>query len=103
LEKIKGEEPWRNLRLFIFIIEWRILMRRIRIKCHYCGEYGSFISEERVEVIPEVNLTMTDMNSLNAIAGVLAADGHFEMADILHHIQSETTKIVKYQEYKGEI
>ena len=31
-------------------------MRRIRIKCHYCGEYGSFISEERVEVIPEVNL-----------------------------------------------
>ena len=68
-------------------------MRRIRIKCHYCGEYGSF----------EVNLTMTDMNSLNAIAGVLAADGHFEMADILHHIQSETTKIVKYQEYKGEI
>lgn len=78
-------------------------MRRIRIKCHYCGEYGSFISEERVEVIPEVNLTMTDMNSLNAIAGVLAADGHFEMTDILHHIQSETTKIVKYQEYKGEI
>lgn len=78
-------------------------MRRIRIKCHYCGEYGSFISEERVEVIPEVNLTMTDMNSLNAIAGVLAADGHFEMADILQHIQSETTKIVKYQEYKGEI
>ena len=78
-------------------------MRRIRIKCHYCGEYGSFISEERVEVIPEVNLTMTDMNSLNAIAGVLAADGHFEMADILHTIQSETTKIVKYQEYKGEI
>lgn len=78
-------------------------MRRIRIKCHYCGEYGSFISEERVEVIPEVNLTMTDMNSLNAIAGVLAADGHFEMADILHNIQSETTKIVKYQEYKGEI
>lgn len=78
-------------------------MRRIRIKCHYCGEYGSFISEERVEVIPEVNLTMTDMNSLNAIAGVLAADDHFEMADILHHIQSETTKIVKYQEYKGEI
>lgn len=86
-------------------------MRRIRIKCHYCGEYGSFISEERVEVIPEVNLTITDMNSLNAIAGVLATDGHFkmaicghfEMADILHHIQSETTKIVKYQEYKGEI
>lgn len=55
MEKIKGEEPWRNLRLFIFIIEWRTLMRRIRIKCHYCGEYGSFISEERVEVIPEVN------------------------------------------------
>ena len=78
-------------------------MRRIRIKCHYCGEYGSFISEERVEVIPEVNLTITDMNSLNAIAGVLAIYGHFEMADILHHIQSETTKIVKYQEYKGEI
>ena len=78
-------------------------MRRIRIKCHYCGEYGSFISEERVEVIPEVNLTMTDMNSLNAIAGVLAADGHFKMAAILHPIQSETTKIVKYQEYKGEI
>lgn len=42
-------------------------MRRIRIKCHYCGEYGSFISEERVEVIPEVNLTMTDMNSLNVL------------------------------------
>lgn len=78
-------------------------MRRIRIKCHYCGEYGSFISEERVEVIPEVNLTMTDMNSLNAIAGVLAANGHFEMADIMHYIQSETTKIVKYQECKGEI
>lgn len=78
-------------------------MRRIRIRCHYCGEYGSFISEERVDVIPEVNLTMTDMNSLNAIAGALVADGHFEMADILHRIQSETTKIVKYQEYKGEI
>lgn len=87
----------------IFIIEGEIYMRRTRIRCHYCGEYGSFISEERVDVIPEVNLRMTDMNSLNAIAEVLAADGHFEMADILHHIQTETTKIVKYQEYKGEI
>ena len=30
MEKIKGEEPWRNLRLFIFIIEWRTLMRRMQ-------------------------------------------------------------------------
>lgn len=78
-------------------------MQRMNIKCCHCGDYTPFITEENIEVIPQVNLTRTDMDSLNAIAGVLAADGHFEMADILHHIQSETTKIVKYQEYKGEI
>ena len=78
-------------------------MKHIRIRCHYCGEYGSFISEERVDVIPEVNLTMADMNSLNAISGVLAASGHLDMANALQHIQSETTKIVNYQEHKGEI
>ena len=79
------------------------MMKRIRIRCHYCGEYGSFISEERVDLIPEVNLMMADMNALNAIAGVLAAHGHLDMANALQHIQSETTKIVKYQEYKGKI
>ena len=98
LEKIKGEEPWRNLRLFIFIIEGDACMQRMNIKCCHCGDYTPFITEENIEVIPQVNLTRADMDILDDIADTLAECGYSGMCGFLHWVQSEVTKIVEYQE-----
>ena len=98
MEKIKGEEPWRNLRLFIFIIEGDACMQRMNIKCCHCGDYTPFITEENIEVIPQVNLTITDMDILGDIAEELAECGCFLAYDFLRRVQSEVTKIVEYQE-----
>ena len=98
MEKIKGEEPWRNLRLFIFIIEGDACMQRMNIKCCHCGDYTPFITEENIEVIPQVNLTRTDMDILGDIAEELAECGCFLAYDFLRRVQSEVTKIVEYQE-----
>lgn len=48
--------------------------------------------------IPHINLTMIDMNSLNAISGFLEHLGYSIMADILYRIQCEVTKIIVFQE-----
>ena len=98
MEKIKGEEPWRNLRLFIFIVEGDACMQRMNIKCCHCGDYTPFITEENIEVIPQVNLTRTDMDILGDIAEELAECGCFLAYDFLRRVQSEVTKIVEYQE-----
>lgn len=39
-------------------------MQRMNIKCCHCGDYTPFITEENIEVIPQVNLTRTDMDIL---------------------------------------
>lgn len=54
--------------------------------------------EENIEVIPQVNLTRTDMDSLGDIAEELAECGCFLAYDFLRRVQSEVTKIVEYQE-----
>ena len=77
-------------------------MRRIRIKCQRCGDYTPFISEENIELIPQINLTMADMNTLNALAEQSAGVGDFELASFLRHIQTEVTKIINYQERQGK-
>lgn len=71
---IKYTEPWRNLRLFIFIIEGDACMQRMNIKCCHCGDYTPFITE------------------------TLAECGCFGARDFLRRVQSEATKIVEYQE-----
>lgn len=75
-------------------------MQRVNIKCCHCGDYTPFITEENIELIPQANLTMNDMNTLNAIAELLASKGNTELASCLTHIQSEVMKIVVYQEGK---
>lgn len=75
-------------------------MQRKNIRCCHCGDYTPFITEENVELIPQANLTMNDMNTLNAIAELLASKGNTELASYLTHIQSEVMKIVVYQEGK---
>lgn len=67
-------------------------MQRMNIKCCHCGDYTQFITEENIEVIPQVNLTRTDMDSLGDIAEALRE------CDFLRRVQSEVTKIVEYQE-----
>lgn len=57
-----------------------------------------FITEENIEVIPQVNLTRTDMDILGDIAEELAECGCFLAYDFLRRVQSEVTKIVEYQE-----
>ena len=47
-------------------------MQRMNIKCCHCGDYTPFITEENIEVIPQVNLTRTDMDGLGDIAEALA-------------------------------
>ena len=37
-------------------------MQRMNIKCCHCGDYTPFITDENIEVIPQVNLTRTDMD-----------------------------------------
>ena len=73
-------------------------MQRMSIKCCHCGDYTPFITEENIEVIPQVNLTRTDMDSLGNIAETLAECGCFGARDFLRRVQSEATKIVEYQE-----
>lgn len=73
-------------------------MQRMNIKCCHCGDYTSFITEENIEVIPQVNLTRTDMDSLGDIAKALRECGCLGMCDFLRRVQSEVTKIVEYQE-----
>lgn len=73
-------------------------MQRMNIKCCHCGDYTSFITEENIEVIPQVNLTRTDMDSLGDIAKALRECGCLGTCDFLRRVQSEVTKIVEYQE-----
>lgn len=73
-------------------------MQRINIKCCHCGDYTPFIAEENIEVIPQVNLTRTDMDILGDIVEALAECGFFCTCDFLRRVQSEATKIVEYQE-----
>ena len=94
----KRTEPWRNLRLFIFIVERDVYMQHMNIKCCHCGDYTPFITEENIEVIPQVNLTRTDMDSLGDIAEALRECGCLGACDFLRRVQSEVTKIVEYQE-----
>lgn len=94
----KNMVPWRNLRLFIFIVEGDACMQRMNIKCCHCGDYTPFIAEENIEVIPQVNLTRTDMDILGNIAETLAECGCFGARDFLRRVQSEATIIVEYQE-----
>lgn len=73
-------------------------MQRKNIKCCHCGDYTPFITEENIKVIPQVNLTRTDIDILGDIAGALAERGCLSACDFLHRVQSEVTKIVEYQE-----
>ena len=73
-------------------------MRRMNIKCCHCGAYTPFITEENSEVIPQVNLTRTDMDILGDIAKAFAECGCLGAYDFLCRVQSEVTKIVEYQE-----
>ena len=93
----KRTEPWRNLRL-LFLSERNIFMQRMNIKCCHCGDYTPFITEENIEVVPQVNLTRTDMDILGDIAETLAECGCLGACDFLRRVQSEVTKIVEYQE-----
>lgn len=67
-------------------------------ECCHCGDYTPFITEENIEVIPQVNLTRADMDILDDIADTLAEYGYPGMSGFLHCVQSEVTKIVEYQE-----
>lgn len=73
-------------------------MQHMNVKCSHCGEYMPFITEENIEVIPQVNLTRTDMDILGDIAEALAECGCLGTCDFLRRVQSEVTKIVEYQE-----
>ena len=73
-------------------------MQRMNIKYSHCGDYTPFIAEENIEVIPQVNLTRTDMDILGDIAEALAKCGCLGACDFLRRVQSEVTKIVEYQE-----
>ena len=73
-------------------------MQRMNIKCCHCGDYTPFITEENIEVIPQVNLTRTDMDILDHIAEALAICDCLCTCNFLRRVQSEATKIVEYQE-----
>lgn len=73
-------------------------MQHMSIKCCHCGDYTTFITEENIEVIPQVNLTRTDMDILSDIAEALRECGCLDVCDFLRRVQSEVTKIVEYQE-----
>ena len=73
-------------------------MQCMNIKCCHCGDYTPFITEENIEIIPQVNLTRTDMNILGDIAEALAKCDCLRTCNFLRRVQSEVTKIVEYQE-----
>lgn len=73
-------------------------MQHMSIKCCHCGDYTTFITEENIEVIPQVNLTRTDMDILGDIAEALRECGCLGACDFLRRVQSEVTQIVEYQE-----
>ena len=73
-------------------------MQRMNIKCCHCGDYTPFIAEEDIEVVPQVNLTRTDMDILGDLAEVLVECGYSGTCGFLHRVQSEVTNIVEYEE-----
>lgn len=73
-------------------------MQRLNIKCCHCGDYAPFITEENIEVIPQVNLTRADMDILDDLADTLGKCGYSGMCGFLHRVQSKVTKIIEYQE-----
>lgn len=73
-------------------------MQRMNIKYCHCGDYIPFITDENVEVIPQVNLTRADMDILGDIAEALVECGCLSSCDFLRRVQTEVTKIVEYQE-----
>ncbi len=76
-------------------------MRRMNIKCCHCGYYTPFITEENIEVIPQVNLTRTDMDVLGDIAETLAECGCLAYGDFVNQVRAEAFKIVEYQEERS--
>lgn len=58
-------------------------MQHMSIKCCHCGDYTTFITEENIEVIPQVNLTRADMDILDDIADTLAECGYSGMCGFL--------------------
>lgn len=73
-------------------------MHSVNLRCCHCRDYTPFITEENIEVIPQVNLTRTDMDILSDIAEALAEFGCLGTCDFLRRVQSEVIKIVEYQE-----
>lgn len=73
-------------------------MKHMSSKCRHCWDYTTFITEENIEVIPQVNLTRVDMDILGDIAEALAECGCFGACDFLRRVQSEVTPIIEYQE-----
>lgn len=73
-------------------------MQHMSIKCCHCGDYTTFITEENIEVVPQVNLTRADMDILGDIAEALVECGCLSSCDFLRRVQTEVTKIVEYQE-----
>ena len=73
-------------------------MRCKNIRCCHCGEYTPFITEENVEVIPQINLTRTDVVILGDIVETLTECGYAGSSYVLTRIQAEVSKIVEYQE-----
>ena len=78
-------------------------MQRKNIRCCHCGEYTPFITEENVEVVPHVNLGRRDVDILGDIAEALAECGRLGSCDFLCRVQAEVSKIVEYQEERGNI
>ena len=98
-EYVKNDIPQDNLKIYFFLyLKGDVCMQRMNIKCCHCEDYTPFITEENIEVVPQVDLTRTDMDSLGDIAEALRECGCLGACDFLRRVQSEVTKIVEYQE-----
>ena len=73
-------------------------MQHMNIICCHCGAFTPSTTEANIEVLPQVNLTRTDMDILGDIAEELAECGCFLAYDFLRRVQNEVTKMVEYQE-----
>lgn len=76
-------------------------MQLKNIRCCHCGEYTPFITEENVEIIPQINLRKVDVDILGDIAETLAECGYLGSCYALTRIQEEVSKIVEYQEERS--
>ena len=78
-------------------------MQRKNIRCCHCGDYTPFITEEDIEIIPHVDLGRGDVDILGDIAEALAECGCLSSCGFLCRVQAEVSKIVEYQEERGNI